>query len=145
MKLKITDISQIKFAQRLRFNGVWVHDVWVDGQYFQIEIGDDSFKGRRVFFSGMSDVEFERDVVGRTNTMTMMDRSAPPESLVTAFNQWRKEVHAERVERLRSQPERYGAIREDDPCIQPYPDVVATRYEPGQGWVKPSVVARSAA
>lgn len=145
MKLKITDISQIKFAQRLRFNGVWVHDVWVDGQYFQIEIGDDSFKGRREFFSGMSDVEFERDVVGRLNTVTMMDRSAPPEPLVTAFNQWRKEVHAERVERLRSQPERYGTISEGDPCMQPYPDVVAARYELGQGWVKTILVVQSAA
>ncbi len=145
MKLKITDSSHIKFAQRLRFNGVWVHDVWVDGQYFQIEIGDDSFKGRRELFSGMSDEEFERDVVGRTNTMAMMDRTAPPEALVTAFNQWRKELHAERVNRLRSQPERYGTISDDDPFIQPYPDVVAAHYELGQGWVKTTVVALSAA
>jgi len=145
MKLKITNNSQIKFAQRLRFNGVWVHDVWVDGQYFQIEVGDDSYKGRREFFSGMSDVEFERDIVGRTNTVTMMDRTAPPEALVASFNQWRTEFYAERVNRLRSQPERYGDIADDDPLIQPYPDVVAARYELGHGWVKTTVVAQCAA
>ncbi|WP_095158165.1 hypothetical protein [Pseudomonas sp. Irchel 3E13] len=136
MKTKITSSTQIKFAQRLRYNGVWVHDVWVDGEYFQIEVGDDSYSGKRDLFSGLSDEEYERDVVGRTNTVTLMDRTAPHEVLVAAFNQWRSKLHAERVQRLRSQPERFGVISEDDPSIQPYPEIVPVRYEQGQGWVR---------
>ena len=126
----------IRFRQGLRYHGTWEHDCWIDGKQHKLVVGDNSYDGRREYFSGLSDEEFVRDVVGRRDTICFTDNNVVPDELVVAFNEWRRVVHVERVLRLTSQPERYGVIHPNDPSLLPFPTVVPVVYRQGAGWIR---------
>nr|WP_314561300.1 hypothetical protein [uncultured Pseudomonas sp.] len=129
-------VSAFRFKQRVRFAGQWEHDVWENGRHYRVIVGDSSHRHLRDWMSGLTDEEYLRDVVGRENLISCLNQSAPSAALVDAFNAWRQELHTEHLNRLCSQPERYGVIEQDDPVREPYPIVHAARYEPGAGWVR---------
>lgn len=129
-------VPAFRFRQRLRFAGQWEHDVWENGRHYRVIVGDSSHRHLRDWMSGLTDEEYLRDVVGRENLISCVNQSAPSAALVDAFNAWRQELYTERLNRLCSQPERYGVIKQDDPVREPYPVVHAARYEPGVGWVR---------
>ncbi|RJX72648.1 hypothetical protein [Pseudomonas sp. LS-2] len=128
--------KEYRFQARLKFNGCWEHHVWVNGSIQVAIVGDDSYLGKRFMFSGLNDVEFARDIIGRVGTITLESNAVPSDEMVAAFNEWRMTCHAERVNRLKSQPDRYGVIEDDDPTIAPFPVVVPAVYEAGEGWVR---------
>lgn len=127
--------ARFRFAERCNFWGVWTHDCWADHAYFQVTVGDASYEGLRASFNG-TPAEFERDYVGRLNTITMVNMGAPSRELVVAFNRWRQEKHQERVDRILSQPERYGVIEKNDPFLATPSIVVPAHYEQGVGWIR---------
>lgn len=45
----------IRFRQGLRYHGAWEHDCWIDGKQHKLVVGDNSYDGRREYFSGLSD------------------------------------------------------------------------------------------
>ena len=126
----------IRFRQGLRYHGTWEHDCWIDGKQRKLVVGDNSYDGRREYFSGLSDEEFVRDVVGRRDTICFTDNNVVPDELVVAFNEWRHVVHVERVLSLTSQPERYGVIHPNDPSLLPFPTVVPVVYRQSAGWIR---------
>jgi len=129
-------VPAFRFKQRLSFAGQWEHDVWENGRHYRVIVGDSSHRHLRDLMSGLTDEEYLRDVVGRENLIGCLNQCAPSAALVEAFNAWRQELYTERLNRLCSQPERYGVIEQDDPVRKPYPVVHAARYEPGVGWVR---------
>lgn len=126
--------NRFKFSERLRYNGVWTHDCWADHAYFQVEVGDSCYESLRPYYNG-TPAEFERDYVGRLDTITTIHHTVPSRELVVAFNRWRQEKHQERVERILSQPDRYGVMDRNDPFLAAPAVVVPAHYEVGTGWV----------
>jgi hypothetical protein len=126
--------NRFRFAERLRYNGVWIHDCWADHNYFQVEVGESNFENLRPLYNG-TPVEFERDIVGRLNTITTDSMGAPSRELVVAFNRWRQDKHSERVARILNTPELYGVIDRNDPFLAPPAVVVPAHYEQGKGWI----------
>ncbi|MGF7243832.1 hypothetical protein ABIC11_004288 [Pseudomonas oryzihabitans] len=129
-------VPAFRFKQRARFAGRWEHEVWENGRHYQVIVGDNSHRHLRDWMSGLTDEQYLRDVVGRENLISCLNQSAPSAALVYAFNAWRQELYTERLNRLCSQPERYGVFEQDDAVREPYPIVHAARYEPGIGWVR---------
>lgn len=129
--------ERFRFAERLRYQGVWVHDCWADHEYFQLELGDISLETIRSTYNGTPQ-QFERDVAGRLNTLSYerCHAGAPPRSLVAAFNIWRFEKHEERVQRILGQPNRYGVMDRDDPFLARPSVAVPGHYEHGVGWIR---------
>jgi len=134
----INQNPNIRFRQGLRYHGTWEHDCWIDGKQLKLVVGDNSYEGRREYFSGLNDEEFVRDVIGRRDTICFMDNTVVPDELVLAFNEWRHLAHVERVQRLTTQPERYGVIPPSDPILLPFPTVMPVVYQQGAGWVRTS-------
>lgn len=77
-------------------------------------------------------------MIGRRDTISFTDNTVVPDELVLAFNEWRHLAHVERVQRLTTQPERYGVIPPNDPILLPFPTVVPVVYLQGAGWVRTS-------
>lgn len=81
--------------------------------------------------------DYERDVVGAHNLLHRAyssDKEIPADTLA-AFNQWRAQEHFRHLEDIRSQPTRYGEVKDGDPILTPPPAVNAGRYEIGKGWI----------
>ncbi len=127
--------TKYKFAERLRYGGVWEHDCWHNGRFFKVYLGDESFESLRPYYNG-TPLEFESDVASRLNLLSLSNQEAASKELVDAFNIWRAEKHAERVNRILSQPDRYGVIEPSDPFLKAPPVVYPGYYKQGVGWVK---------
>lgn len=122
--------------RHLRFGNALWFDVWENGLHYQVTVGDTSHRHSEDWMSGLTDEQYRRDVVGRENLISLFNTSAPSKELVDAFNAWREKLHAELLDRVCSQPDRYGVIAQDDPIRKPYPVVHAASYEIGVGWVR---------
>jgi hypothetical protein len=107
---------------------------WFNNRIHQLLVGTENCEKLRETYNGTRE-DFERDCGSRIGTVSYEDQSAPSEDVVAFLNQWRQADYRDRVERITSQPERYGLLTEAE--LGPEPVVlVPAFYVQGKGWEK---------
>lgn len=140
--------ERYRFAERLNYAGTWEHDCWSlspdTPTYFKLFVGSDTYRNLVGRYNGTPE-EFQRDVVGRLDTIVADNNQPVSRELVASFNRWRRDAFEARVERILSQPERYGITDRNDPWFVEPSIVVPAIYVPGEGWVRDGDVAQAKA
>jgi hypothetical protein len=128
-------VTRYRFRWTCAYMGCVEYEVLGDGPQYKVEIRRSTSEYERSVFNGTED-EWQRDVLGALGGLRRyhMPTESIPDPVVDAFNDWRAAEHSARMRELRSQPERYGEIAEDDPVFAPPPPVHALVYAPGEGW-----------
>ena len=127
------------------YHGLQMVKFWFNDRRYEVLVGSARCEKLRETYNG-SAADYHRDCVTRIGTASFENQQAPTAEVVAFLNQWRQANHKARVERMTSQPERYGIVTEEE--LGPSPDIlVPAHYVQGEGWVKTQEVeaARSMA
>jgi hypothetical protein len=131
--------GRFRFSARLNYSCIWEHDCWDNapgGGYFKLFVGSNAgLEHLRETYNG-TPAQFQRDVVQRLDTIVADHNMPVSRELLAGFNRWRFQVHEERVERILSQPDRYGITDRNDPFLRGPSIVVPAVYQLGVGWVR---------
>lgn len=140
--------DRYRFSERLNYSGIWEHDCWSQAPdtptFFKLLVGSNSYQHLAETYNGTR-AEFERDVVARLDTIVGEHNQPVSRELCALFNRWRRESFEARVERILSQPDRYGITSRNDPWFVEPAIVVPAVYVPGEGWVRDGDVAQAKA
>lgn len=117
---------------------------WYGNRRHEIVIGTASCEKLKGVYNGSLD-DFQRDCVTRIGTASYENQTAPEPEVVAYLNQFLQKSHADRIEHLRSNPERYGVIENDDPVLIAPAILAPAYYQQGVGWVKTMTVEEAKA
>ena len=115
-----------------------------NNRHHEVVIGTASCDKLKGTYNGTQE-DFERDCGSRVGTASYADQTAPEPEVVAYLNKYLQHSHAERVERLRSNPDRFGVIENDDPVLVAPPILTPAYYQQGVGWVKTMTVDQAKA
>ena len=129
-------MTRYRFRWTCAYMGCVEYEVLGDGPPYKVEIRRSTSEYERSIFNGTED-EWQRDVLEAMGGLRRYHTPCEPipDAVVDAFNEWRAAEHAARMRELRSQPERYGEIAEDDPAFAPPSPAHALVYVPAKGWM----------
>jgi len=116
-----------------------------DGAPYRVELRWEASPYERSI-SNCDDAKWQRDVVAAVGLLYRSPgcHQPIPQRVVDGFNAWRAAEHAKSVSEIRSHPERYRNISDNDPLLAPPAVVRGAHYEVGKGWIVDAECSRPA-